>query len=329
MTSTENGSSDRGTSAGDYTACYYNDADLGGYDEYRWDNPVWQRHMRMLADRVIALAAPKTVLDVGCARGLWVQALRERGVEAYGVDISDFAIDSADPQVRPYLSVHPATEPFDRTYDVIICSEVLEHLAPADAQVAIDNMCAATERILFSSSPADHDEPTHVNTKPTATWAAWFAERGFYRRTDVDVTFHNPWSVYFERAPLMPQEIVQRYEQQYATLNAELIEKRESLLLEHRRISRLRDENTIVERDAAMLARHAELVALDNVIGLEATASRLQHEVRLLERKLKVAQTRNQGLRDRLASRTSEVVAMRSSRTWKVGRFFTRLAGRG
>lgn len=321
MTSKENSVSASGTSAEDYTSCYYNAADLGGYDEYRWENPVWQAHMRMLADRVIALAQPRRVLDVGCARGLWVQALRERDVEAYGIDVSEHAIETADPEVRPYLRVQEATKPFDERYDLIICSEVIEHMAPADAQLAIDNMCAAADRILFSSSPADFDEPTHINTKPTATWVAWFAERGFYRRTDVDVTFHNPWSVYFERADLSPHEIVQRYEQQYATMNAELVEKRDSLLLAHRRISQLHDHNVVTERDSGLLARHAELVAIDNVIGLEATAARLQQE-------LQTARARVQKLRGRVEELNREIAALRGSRTWRVGRVLTRPLGR-
>jgi SAM-dependent methyltransferase len=321
MTSKEESVSVSGTSAEDYTSCYYNAADLGGYDDYRWENPVWQTHMRMLADRVIALAEPRRVLDVGCARGLWVQALRERNVEAFGIDVSEHAIESADPAVRPFLTVQEATKPFDGPYDLIICSEVLEHMAPADAQLAIDNMCSAADRILFSSSPADFDEPTHINTKPTPTWVSWFAERGFFRRTDVDVTFHNPWSVYVERADLTRPAIVQRYEQQYATLNAELVEKRESLLLAHRRISQLHDERSLADKDAALIARHADLVAIDNVIGLEATAARLQEDLRR-------ARERSRQLRDRLDAREEEIDALRKSRTWKVGRMITRPLGR-
>ena len=321
MTSKEQSVSASGTSAQDYTSCYYNSADLGGYDDYRWDNPVWQNHMRMLADRVIALADPKRVLDVGCARGLWVQALRERGVEAFGIDVSEHAIESADPAVRPFLEVREATKPLEGRYDVVICSEVLEHMAPADAQLAIDNMCAAADRVLFSSSPADFDEPTHVNTKPTPTWVAWFAERGFFRRTDVDVTFHNPWSVYFERANLTPREIVQRYEQQYVAMNAELIEKRDSLLLAHRRISQLHDQSTVADQDSSLLARHADLVAVDNVIGLEATVARLEDDLRKARERVK-------RLRDRLEARNEELVALRSSRSWRWGRMITRPLGR-
>ena len=40
-------------------------------------------------------------------------------------------------------------------------------MSPGDAQLAIDHMCAATDRVLFSSSPGDFNEPTHINTHQT------------------------------------------------------------------------------------------------------------------------------------------------------------------
>ena len=40
-----------------------------------------------IADRLVADVAPKTVLDAGCAIGLLVEALRQRGVDATGIDM--------------------------------------------------------------------------------------------------------------------------------------------------------------------------------------------------------------------------------------------------
>ena len=40
-----------------------------------------------VAKRIIQDFSPRTVLDVGCAMGHLVGALRENGVEAYGVDV--------------------------------------------------------------------------------------------------------------------------------------------------------------------------------------------------------------------------------------------------
>ncbi len=39
----------------------------------------------------------RTVLDVGCATGYLVEVLRERGIDAEGCDVSQFAVDHATP----------------------------------------------------------------------------------------------------------------------------------------------------------------------------------------------------------------------------------------
>lgn len=68
--------------------------------------------------------------------------------------------------------------------------------------------------------------------------------------------------------------------------------------------------------DASLLARHAELVAIDNVIGLEATVARLEYD-------LKRARERVRHLKARVEQREAEIAALRSSRTWRVGRWLT------
>ena len=46
---------------------------------------------------------PKKVLDVGCAKGFMVKALREQGIEAWGVDVSEYALSTAPEDIRGHL----------------------------------------------------------------------------------------------------------------------------------------------------------------------------------------------------------------------------------
>jgi len=57
------------------------------------------------------------------------------------------------------------------------------------------------------------------------------------------------------------------------------------------------------------------------VIGLEATVTRLEEDLRR-------ARVRIRRLRDNLEERTEQLAAVRNSRTWKVGRVITRPLGR-
>ena len=47
----------------------------------------------------------KKVLEIGCAKGFVVEGLRDLGVDAYGIDVSQYAIDCAREDIKPYLKV--------------------------------------------------------------------------------------------------------------------------------------------------------------------------------------------------------------------------------
>lgn len=324
MTAEKPAVSDVATTSADYGGSYYNDAHLGGLGEYSWDSDHWRSFFTGVAKRIVGLVEPRTVLDIGCAKGLLVQALASLGVDAHGSDISEFAIASAHPDVAHRLTVASATESIEGRYDLITCVEVLEHMSPGDAQKAIDAMCEATDRILFSSTPADFHESTHVNVQPTAQWAAWFAERGFYRRTDADTSFLTAWAILFERDDPSRRTLVERYETKLSPMDLEVNEKRQALLEASRALAELQEHQgaRVVDfEDQALLARHSELTAIDHVLGMEATVARLQHD-------LKTSRERIKRLRARIEERDREVAAMRKSRTWKVGRMITGPLGR-
>src|SRR5438105_293935 len=113
-----------------YFAHYLNSTKKGTLAYER--NEHWQRFFGTIADHIVNDIGPRTVLDAGCAMGFLVEALRDRGVEAYGVDISDYAISQVRSDVKPYCKVGSITEPLDSKYDLIVSIEVLEHLNPED-----------------------------------------------------------------------------------------------------------------------------------------------------------------------------------------------------
>lgn len=295
----------------DYSADYF-ESHVGGSGGYGWDSEEWRSFSRSVADRLIGIANPATVLDVGCGKGMLVQALRAKGVEAVGFDVSEHAIETSHPDVRPHVFVGSATDPIAGRFSLVTCIEVLEHLAPAQAQQAIDRITEVTDRVVFSSSPSDHREPTHVNTRPTATWAAAFAERGFFRRTDVDLSFLTAWAVMFERADLTLHELAHRYESQYADLNAELVEKRAALLDSDRQLgewsaghpmsARLEEQAALVQQwEAEVLeVRHQMLTTRDHVIGTEAEVARLTRDNEALRADLRRARKQLGNVRERL-----------------------------
>src|SRR3954462_11620641 len=112
----------------DYADGYYDHYHADDEGAYGWETPHWRDFFTAVADRIVGLLDPSTSLDVGCAKGMLVQALASRGVDAHGRDISGYAVESAPPDVRARLTVTSATEPIEGRYDLITCVEVLEHL---------------------------------------------------------------------------------------------------------------------------------------------------------------------------------------------------------
>ncbi|MCJ8142803.1 glycosyltransferase [Ancylobacter sp. A5.8] len=159
-----------------------------------------------VARQIDEILAPKTVFDAGCAIGFLVECLRGRGIEAYGRDFSSYAISQVPAGLQAFCECDTLVNPIEGTYDLVTCIEVLEHMSEEDGRRAIANLCAAGSRILFSSSPRDFAEPTHINVQPPLYWMQLFAEHGFGPRAEFDGSFLCPWAILFERRAEAPTQ---------------------------------------------------------------------------------------------------------------------------
>ena len=185
----------------------------------------WLRFFGGVADRIVQDLAPRTVLDAGCALALLVESLRDRNVEAFGIDISEYAIANVRPDIAPFCWQGSITEPLPRRYDLIVSIEVLEHLPRPAAEAAVANLCRHTDDVLFSSSPIDYRETTHFNVQPPEYWADLFLRQGFVRDVDCDASFITSWAVRFRRQSVTMQRLVHDYERRFWPVwkeNAEL-----------------------------------------------------------------------------------------------------------
>ena len=247
----------------------------------------WLRFFGSIADRIRAdfpavadagagsaagaAAQPPRVLDAGCAMGLLVEALVARGIDAHGLDISEYAISQAAPSVAGRCRVGSLTSPLDGLYDLIVCIEVLEHMPPGEARAALANICAHTDDVLFSSSPIDFGESTHVNVQPPEAWAEAFAREGFLRDLDYDASFITAWAVRFRRRAEPAPRIVRDYERAASRLMIERNELRQQVLQFDRQVQteaaeapKLRVQLARANED--LLAAQQRIAALDDTV---------------------------------------------------------------
>lgn len=196
-----------------YTMEYYKQYSNIGYD----NKDVWMSFFDNMAERIIEKYAPKTVLDMGCAFGYLVSALRNKGVQAYGIDISEYAVSQADAAIKPYIKAMSALDElppeFPKKYDLVVSIEMIEHLYADDGLKVIKKMTEYADRILLSSTDSDFAEPTHVNVQPKEYWCEKFAEHNYFRDLHIDLRYISPNAYLFERKDnITIGELVKMYE---------------------------------------------------------------------------------------------------------------------
>jgi SAM-dependent methyltransferase len=236
-------------------------------------NSHWLQFFDEMAETIVRDLKPTSVLDAGCAMGFLVEALRKRGIEAYGIDVSEFAISQVHESVADHCQVGSITDALPRRYDLIVSIEVLEHLQPAETPAAIAALCAASDRLLLSTSPDDFGEATHHNVRPPEDWAAELAGHGFFREVDHDVSYVTPWAGLYTRHEEPLPETVRRYDRSWTRQRREVDQLRGSLLAAEQQLAELEGESD--ERRPELLAkldeRDEEILRLrDLLIGMDA-----------------------------------------------------------
>lgn len=212
-------------------------------------NDAWLEIFGRIADRIVADLAPRRVLDAGCAMGFLVETLRDRGIDAWGIDVSEHAIAQVHEPIGPYCRVGSITGDLGGDYDLIVSIEVMEHLPARDAEQAIENICAHTSDVLFSSTPDDYREPTHVNVRQPEYWAGAFARQGFYRDVDYDVSYIVPWAARLRKRSEPMHRLVVDYERRYRELERQAVETRRYSADTQKKLGKAEAELTTLRAD--------------------------------------------------------------------------------
>jgi hypothetical protein len=211
----------------------------------------WLQFFGRAADRIASEIAPGTTLDVGCAHGFLVEALRDRGIDAKGFDVSEFAISQVRDDVRPHVWVGSALDPIPGRYDLVTCIEVLEHLEEREADTAVANLCSVTDDVVFTSTPDDYREETHVNVRPLDYWTGLFARHGFVRDLEFDGGYLTWWAARYRRRRDGWPSVVADYERQVWRLKEEAHNRNVVLLEKMREVERLNGGTSAREETVA------------------------------------------------------------------------------
>jgi len=190
-------------SASDFDRNYYHYC--CGEEDYV-GNRAFADFFQFVAKKIKKQFNPKVVLDAGCACGHLVAALRDLGIEAYGIDISEYAISQVREDIKPYCAVASLPlvaelpESFPKRYDLVTNFEVLEHMHEEDSFKSIAFLCKYSDTIFFSSTPDDTVEPTHVNVQPISYWVENFGKNNFFPYLDINTEYLTLQAMVFKRS---------------------------------------------------------------------------------------------------------------------------------
>lgn len=134
-----------------------------------------QRSAGVVVPLVLECLSPKLVLDVGCGEGWWGKAFEEAGCNVAGLDGPE-----ATPVIRHLVRdlAHPGSLTASR-WDLAVCLEVAEHLAPQHADSLIKRLCTAAPVVLFSAAIPGQGGVGHLNEQWPGYWVEKFDANGY------------------------------------------------------------------------------------------------------------------------------------------------------
>lgn len=159
-----------------------------GYTNFRW-MPELTVPMCETIIKTLNITDRDNVLDFGCAKGYIVKALRQLGIKAWGVDVSEYAITNSDPDVRPYLYLEEYKLQGGREYDWIISKDVFEHIPYEVIDSVLVKLYATCEKLFCViplgdskkyNIPEYENDTTHIIRESSDWWCDKFVDAGFH-----------------------------------------------------------------------------------------------------------------------------------------------------
>lgn len=140
-----------------------------------------QASAKAVIDLLLPLLSPRSVLDVGCARGTWLSVWRDLGhCEVVGID-GDY-VNLADLRIAASsFQSHDLHTPLrlGRRFDLAQSLEVAEHLPEERAAGFVADLVAHADIVLFAAARPGQGGEHHINEQPYDYWRALFSRHDY------------------------------------------------------------------------------------------------------------------------------------------------------
>jgi SAM-dependent methyltransferase len=123
---------------------------------------------------------PKSVIDLGCGLGFFLKAVADRGASVVAID-GDWVAPLETEIDKSLYRIADLNEPFQcaERFDLAATLEVAEHLKPERSKDFVAELCALSDRVLFSAGIPGQGGVGHTNLRWQDEWAKMFAGHGY------------------------------------------------------------------------------------------------------------------------------------------------------
>lgn len=146
------------------------------YQNYRWE-PELTIPMAMTMIDYLGIKRGDKILDFGCAKGFLVKAFRLLHREAWGYDISNYALENAE---------YCTNKIPDTDFDFCIAKDVFEHMNGSEIKDVLEKIKARFVFVIvplgnFSNyiAPSNNLDKSHLICEPGHWWSRFFINQGF------------------------------------------------------------------------------------------------------------------------------------------------------
>jgi SAM-dependent methyltransferase len=133
-----------------YDENYFERGEKGGvslYENYRW-LPELTIPFAFRIIEELNIKKDDKILDFGCAKGYLVKAFRLLYRNAFGIDISEYAVRYAPQDINNYVACTSSVIAFCNKYDWIISKDTLEHIDYEDIDSTLFLLKEATKNMF-------------------------------------------------------------------------------------------------------------------------------------------------------------------------------------
>lgn len=145
---------------------------------YEHNRKVTETTAQIIAKLMMGIVKPKSVVDVGCASGLFLHEFEKKGCDILGIDYHSgpLLIPKEKYIQTDFTQGFPSVS---RKFDLTICLETAEHLDEKYADALVRYLTELSDVVLFGAAIPAQTGTHHVNEQWQSYWAQKFAEKGY------------------------------------------------------------------------------------------------------------------------------------------------------